>query len=153
MTYPGPCHSEFTCECWATENFSPSWTEQQSHFGKRASDQINSFMELSGLIKLLYYVFKLINRVYQTILWVSFLPSIFMFTVLEGSWCQSKQMTMLNQWLRNIIQHGVNPAVSMMYDLAREADSPALFSDKKGVFITTACCICISQCVFQTELL
>lgn len=76
-----------------------------------------------------------------------------MFTVLEGFWCQSKQMTMLNHWLCNIIQHWVNPAVSMMYDLAREADLLALFSDKKGVFLTTAPCICISQCVFQTELL
>lgn len=46
-------------------------------------------------------------------------------------------MTTLNHWLRNIIQHWVNSAVCMKYDLAREADLPVLFSDKKSIFITT----------------
>lgn len=44
---------------------------------------------------------------------------------------------MLNHWLHNITQRWVNSAVCMKYDLAREADLPVLFSDKKSVFITT----------------
>lgn len=50
-----------------TEKSSPHRV-RQSHFGKRADDQINSFMELSDLIKLLYYILKLINKSYQAIL-------------------------------------------------------------------------------------
>lgn len=71
----------------ATEKFSPYWVKQ-SHFGKGANDQINSFMELSDLIKLLYRILKLIKAIEPFCKW--FFPNVFTFTVLEGFWCQSK---------------------------------------------------------------
>lgn len=57
-----PCHVilHVVVNVLATEKFSPS-PAQQSHFGKKENDQINSFMELSDLIKLVYYILKLIN--------------------------------------------------------------------------------------------
>ena len=61
---PIPAHVilNFTVTILVTEKFSPYWVKQ-SHFGKRANDQINSFMELSDLIKLLSCISKLIKAI------------------------------------------------------------------------------------------
>lgn len=61
---PIPAHVilNFIVTILVTEKFSPYWVKQ-SHFGKRANDQINSFMELSDLIKLLSCISKLIKAI------------------------------------------------------------------------------------------
>ena len=87
--FPTPGHVilNFIVTILVTETVSPYWVKQ-SHFGKRASDQINSFMELSDLIKLFYLILKLIKAIKPFCMW--FFSNVFSFTVLEGFWCQSK---------------------------------------------------------------
>lgn len=72
------------------QKFSPSRIEQQSHLGKGASDQINSFMELSDLIKLLDYILKLINGSIKPFCkWIFFWQCLYIYC--SGRlWCQSK---------------------------------------------------------------